>query len=326
MKTILFLVILGIVSSTQQETERIGDFTYVQSFDPITDEDISYIYTNEINPIPEREGVLVWRCTSDQLEVFFKSDLFLSDDEVIPVTFRFDKDEPMSQSWSLSTDGAAAFVQDFFIIRFSALARPANQIAIRLYDYQGTPHTYQFSLIGLSRALTRLSCVPDIDSVLGEEIVSAWDVQSEINPLTGSKWIYAFAEAVSKSGLQTGRIVWSLDAGLLRFYFYPGMELKVDNLHTVTYQFDKNRPVSDQWYIGSDRTCVYTISEKMREFWQACERAKTITFWIVDKNNTRTYEYSFDVRGVDILLGQLQAQFDQIPPRYQTGVGEQPIS
>ena len=87
---IIFSCVLSVGCTSVVAQERFGDFRIERRTDPLTDEDETVLFTQELEPATFRAGFLVWRCFGPDLlraVVFVGS--FLGGDEV-NVRWRFD--------------------------------------------------------------------------------------------------------------------------------------------------------------------------------------------------------------------------------------------
>jgi hypothetical protein len=128
-----------------------GNFLYVLNLDPISDEDRSLITVSS----QDSTDKLFFRCANLELEIFVAS-TFLNLKESVPVVFRFDKNQPIQQTWDISTSGTAAFVRDTKY--FVQLALPSSTLVIRLTKYSGEKITSTFSMVGFAEAIRNLKC------------------------------------------------------------------------------------------------------------------------------------------------------------------------
>jgi TonB family protein len=160
--------------------ERIGDFQYTPRVDAIMDTDESSIFVVESEPTILRRAQLRWRCdTSEDIELFVSVDAFLNSGASVPVVWRFDRNAPSPpSSWSVSTNGTAAFAPREDVVQFTLDALPADQVLIRVTDYRGVETDLAFSLTGLTLALRLLSCGDLATAEIDEDLPPPWEEQA----------------------------------------------------------------------------------------------------------------------------------------------------
>jgi len=163
--TVTLLSLFGVASNgAAQEPEQIGAFYYVSSMDPFDDEDRSVIATLELGADSDLADTayLAWQCMSDGLNVVYAFNKYFGgdSDERVRVRYRIDSQDPTDfESWGLMQDNDAAWIPMEWVSEFTRLARGGTRVAFRVIDpLDGETLTHEFSLVGLSDALTRLSC------------------------------------------------------------------------------------------------------------------------------------------------------------------------
>ncbi len=152
-----FIPALTTPAFCQDELLEIGSFIYHDRQDVFDDSDRSSIFTIQ----KDGDGILVWRCSSDELDVLLGLDAyFIGKDDQIRVRYRFDSDPVTSFSnWSLSTSNTGAFMQARKVNVFSNQAMVSNKIAVEAVDpYDQDRERYIFELDGLEEALKLLTC------------------------------------------------------------------------------------------------------------------------------------------------------------------------
>jgi hypothetical protein len=154
----VILLFLGCVTA-QDVTATYGKFDYIQQLDPIDDTDNSLIVVLD-DSTSYRQTALIWRCTGSTLEVYVVPSDYLGSEDYYNITYRFGKNEAVSSRWGASTDGDAAFLPDAEVVAFSQQAAQTSTLAIRISDYEDTPHTYVFDLTGFTDAVAQLGCNP----------------------------------------------------------------------------------------------------------------------------------------------------------------------
>lgn len=139
--------------------DRFEAFTYVRSQDPITDEDESFVYTESVYQQSRSPSGLAWRCEGKDLRLVLAAGDFLTSGQPVDVQWRLDEEEPTERRpWTISTQGTGAFAPPADLVQLTEEAPNASRIRMRAYDYQGTPHDYEFRMEGLPDALAQLSC------------------------------------------------------------------------------------------------------------------------------------------------------------------------
>ncbi|UCG85051.1 MAG: hypothetical protein JSW71_14045 [Gemmatimonadota bacterium] len=168
--TISVIVLLGsglMSNGAAQEPEQIGDFYYVASVDPFDDEDRSAVATVELDADPDLvdTAYLAWQCMSDGLNVVYAFNRYFGgdSDDRVRVRYRIDSQPPSDfESWSLMQDNDAAWIPMEWVSGSTQRAQTGTKVVFRVTDpLDGETLTHEFSLIGLSEALTRLSCAVD---------------------------------------------------------------------------------------------------------------------------------------------------------------------
>ncbi len=157
-KGMLIVALVLLAGFTFQERQKIGDWTYVPKIDEMTDENTSYIHTNDLNSTVIRDGNLVFRTNGDSLAIYLSAGTYLDNDPV-RVICRFDQEEAFPEiKWNPSTDGDAVFCPSYMSRIIVSNAKKYSQVIIRVFDYEGTAYTYKFSLSGFTRAFNLLPC------------------------------------------------------------------------------------------------------------------------------------------------------------------------
>lgn len=139
-------------------------FQFEQASDPMSDEDRSFVYTPDVT---EGSGALrraaaIWRCKGPELESVISAADFLTTSEPVSVQWRLDDQPPAEPDrWPVSTEGTAVFASDLLRVALTEGALGAHRLRVRLTDYQGTYHDYEFDLAGLDAALRKLGCSLD---------------------------------------------------------------------------------------------------------------------------------------------------------------------
>jgi len=157
--------VLGDSSPPTPEGESAASaFQFEQASDPMSDEDRSFVFTSDVTEGPGtlRGAAAVWRCRGRELEFAILAADFLTSSEPVSVQWRLDDQPPAQPSqWPVSTEGTAVFASDRVRIAITEGALGAQRLRVRLIDYRGTYHDYEFRLDGLNAALRKLSCSLD---------------------------------------------------------------------------------------------------------------------------------------------------------------------
>ncbi len=312
MSSLILLLILSIAPLPQQ-AQRIGDFRYVPRLDPITDEDTSYIITEDVNATLMRTGKLIWKCSSDGLDLYIDSDEYLGR-QPIEVVCRFDRKTPWpTTNWINSTDGSSAFANRSQLALFTENALPANQVVVRLKDYEGSSYTYTFSLKGLTQALGRLGCATEhLLRSRGPQRGERWSYVPQVNPATGedASYIYVTGESSIES---TPRLKWQCSSPTsMRVYLETGSPIQFGTMVSVIWQVDAAPPSErGTWYSFGSEGVIYAITEVFKEFTAAAERGMQVKLTVWDGPG-KQYDFTFDVTGLRAQLAKLPCG----PPEY----------
>ena len=139
-------------------SDRSQNFTVDNSVDPITGEDTSIAYINELPSIADRTASVIWGCQDVILRVAVYPDEGLGISEA-QVQYRFDDLEAITDKGWQVTDTAIFFpsIKGLDFTAF-ALGLQVERFAFRVTDGDNKPHTYLFDLSGLRSALEQLPC------------------------------------------------------------------------------------------------------------------------------------------------------------------------
>lgn len=157
MKRILLAAALCLLAAPVSAQQRMGAFTFHDEKDPITDENSSYIYTEEANGgfMP---ATLVFKCEDGEVLSIVKGNGFYMDDE-LQVTWRFDQQEPQTAPWRVAeVQWLIPFMEHQEAFRTTALT--ASRLAIRVHESEGGSKTYLFNLNGVTRGIQAMGCGP----------------------------------------------------------------------------------------------------------------------------------------------------------------------
>jgi len=139
-----------------------SNMRFVADKDQFTDADRSHVlvYANEQTRF-RGANVLVWRCRDgSDFDLFVANQEYLTNSGLVPVIYRFDDAGAVSEQWSVSTCGTAAFSANAVNKqRFTSAAFDSAQVIIGVTDFRGVRYSYTFRLLGLRNMLDRLNCV-----------------------------------------------------------------------------------------------------------------------------------------------------------------------
>ena len=156
------LVILALgIAFAQNGSAEIGNFSYFERSDPITDANDSCITALETGAEYDR-AQLFFGCNDGAFSTYVSTSGFLGIGKTVSVIYRFDNKEPSKlMEWNPSSDGEAAFVPSELRAFWVKQVRTSEKLAVRMKSYSGEELTHIFNLNGSSGALDRLPCAPD---------------------------------------------------------------------------------------------------------------------------------------------------------------------
>lgn len=162
MKKAILLIALALNFVYAQKIESIEAFTFYRAFDAFTDEDTSYISTPSIENGSVGSGVLTWYCSgSIQLMDFQTNEFINSTDGSAPVRYRLDTAPVENYSdWITTAENSTVRPKSHTVLDITEKFLGAEAVLIEAVSYDGKAYQYQFSLSGLSEALSRLTCKP----------------------------------------------------------------------------------------------------------------------------------------------------------------------
>jgi hypothetical protein len=166
------LALLAAVPAAAQSPQgvRIGSFTYFRDTDPVTDDDVSSVEVKEASESFMR-STLVWRCEREGgYSVLIDGSLFSMDD-LVTVQWRFDQGEPDTEAWQI-TQAHYVWVPANEVDPFTAAAKRASRLALRITTKTGRESTLVFPLTGATAAFARLSCLSQPPRVAGQPVDS----------------------------------------------------------------------------------------------------------------------------------------------------------
>ena len=161
----ILVVVIAFVATPVSGQEMIGDFLFVPGTDAMTDSDHTLIATRAQGATTLRTARLVWGCTGSAIYLTVGVDEFIGSDAYTDVQWRFDSDAPSEKHrWEVLNNNTSVYAPDASLVKFTAGARPADQVTVRVTTHD-TYTDAVFGLAGLTAALRRLPCSPDIEAM-----------------------------------------------------------------------------------------------------------------------------------------------------------------
>jgi hypothetical protein len=136
--------------------EIIGDFTYNESIDPITDE------VEQIASMTDSlgENYFSFTCIEEKLAIIINFDGYIGNSQTVTVVTRFDQKEPLSLPWDLSESGTELYIL-WAEKNKKALFQEAldtEKLAMRFNTYNSEVVTLFFETEGLREVAQKLPC------------------------------------------------------------------------------------------------------------------------------------------------------------------------
>ena len=136
------------VAPVKASVETKSKWVFVESKDEMTGKNDSYVYIEA----PKKGGgsdaprAIILRCdTNGGYELLTTSQGYWGGRDNIKITYKFGDNDPITERWSPSTDGTAAFLPDGYNdFRTALLTGDHTKIIIRVEDYQGSEYTSIF--------------------------------------------------------------------------------------------------------------------------------------------------------------------------------------
>jgi len=126
-----------------------GNWIFSEKSDSFTDKDTSFLYM--VPDISGRSGTdapdgIIIRCDGEKsFDIYVKFDGYVgSTDDRVPVRFRFDGQEAVSERWLESTDGTAAFLPGGYK-QFKAGLFSGASFIFGVSDYNGSSSSAKFT-------------------------------------------------------------------------------------------------------------------------------------------------------------------------------------
>ena len=134
-----------------EETDKETSWIFIENFDSINDKDTSRVYM-EANQTQGSDaiGALLLRCDgAGGFDTILLSNGYLgARNDRIPVTYRWNDDKAISERWSESTDGKAAFLPSGYKDFLSGI-KQGGKLILRVEDYRGNRYTSTFDHVSL---------------------------------------------------------------------------------------------------------------------------------------------------------------------------------
>ena len=134
-----------------EETDKETSWVFSENFDSINDQDTSWAYVDANQTQGDRAiNTLVMRCDGKGgFNVIIVADGYLgSRNDRIPVTYRWNDDKAISERWSESTDGKAAFLPSGYKDFLSGI-KQGGKLVLRVEDFRGSQYTSTFDHVSL---------------------------------------------------------------------------------------------------------------------------------------------------------------------------------
>jgi len=169
----LVATLVGLPSADVAAQARVGDFAYVPLTDPMSDRDLTYIATPDLDREGAESAQLSWRCSGSVLQLVLRAPDLEELVGPVRVRWRFDQGPASDrQAWRSSMLAPVVHAPEAVVYPFSQIAAGAESVLIRAEDADGTQHDYRFSVRGLEPGLDRLSCVRHLE-LLGTRRLTA---------------------------------------------------------------------------------------------------------------------------------------------------------
>jgi TonB family protein len=150
--------VLALPAQAQQGRYRdIGSFRYMPRIDAITDRDESQVSSRAAERLGGMPGSIAWICNGSGLLITITA-RDVPDRERLRMIYRFDRDRPDTLPINTWPSEGVLIVPRERQHAFTARARSANLLVVRLVHSRGESDRY-FDLSGSNRALGMLACV-----------------------------------------------------------------------------------------------------------------------------------------------------------------------
>lgn len=137
----------------------IGEWAISRSTDSMTDRPRITLMAEgemEVGRSGSRLPLLVIRCFSGRLEVFWDSGQFIGTRDTFATTLRFDNGQPQQQRWSSSTSGRAVFAPNA-AQTMNSLFAARERLLIETVAFSGERYRAQFDIAGIQEAAAELA-------------------------------------------------------------------------------------------------------------------------------------------------------------------------
>jgi len=140
--------------------EKYGDICFVPYTDPITQQDFSFVVSEDQSGTFVRTGALIWGCEADRLTIILEPDVtFSAAEQNVMVQWRFGMRPLQHARWSFGPDRLTLIAPTTVIPGFLQSSRTSAQLAMLIVDESATQYSYSFSLLGFEAASARLACL-----------------------------------------------------------------------------------------------------------------------------------------------------------------------
>lgn len=150
--TVVFVCIFLLLSPAV--SAPYGDWATNMSTDPMTDESRNVALTMAKGG----DGAFILMCSSGGYIMMFNADKYIGDNPIVQCRFDDHKALPEFQAIPGPQGTHAAFPLEYQD-RYAEFARRATKLRVKITDYQGVNHYYEFSLVGMTKATNAIGCV-----------------------------------------------------------------------------------------------------------------------------------------------------------------------
>lgn len=139
--------------------ERIGDWSYFEHVDRITDEETFAVISDATETPRYAEGAGFWvTCGLNELEVLYVlfAEAFLGFEDAYEVTYRVDRHDAVTARWQ-AIDDESVVISSYDLPRMEADLIAATELLIRVRT-RSSDLTYAFPIREFRAAFNRLPC------------------------------------------------------------------------------------------------------------------------------------------------------------------------
>jgi hypothetical protein len=154
---------------TRRTQGRSGDWFWIQYPDPISDKPVAWAQVPATGTIPpfdaDLDATLLFFCDEEEgrkIVIRDPASLFTLGGERLYAELRVDDNDAVSGSTGFNTIGDASILPSGWHSTLTRQVRVGSTMYARIYDIQGTPHSYRFSLSGSSAAIAKAYCFTDV--------------------------------------------------------------------------------------------------------------------------------------------------------------------